>query len=234
MTNKNQTLKVYTKENSIKWNQNGGGDTVARPWIVRRVAELANTGGKTLLDIGSGTGRWTKLFSKYLEQVVGLDISSEMVKTANETNSADNIRYIQGDILESAAGKYDIITALAMLQHLKNKEELNKVYSVIKDLLNPEGSFLFYVPHPMNVYTNQSRIAQYEFNKNCSYDENFPFTAKIAMEDGSFRIGSGYNHSLQEYLGELIQSGFKIIKMEELTAVGDKIPFALVVDAKKE
>jgi SAM-dependent methyltransferase len=235
MTKQNKTLEVYTKENSAKWNSNGGGDGTARPWVLNQVRELAIAGKKTLLDVGSGTGRWTKQFAQYLESVVGVDVSSEMVDLARATNSGENISYIQRDILHGRLGKFDIVTALAMLQHTRTRKELHQVYKKIGENLNPSGHFVFYAPHPINVFNRGSRLARYEFDKEkFSYLDNFPFVAHISMEDGTTRTGSGYHHSMQEYLGELIRAGFRINKIEELVAYGDSVPSALVVDAIKD
>ena len=38
---------------------------------------------------------------------------------------------------------------------------------------------------------------------------------------------------MQEYIGDLIDCGFEIIKMEEISAKRDRIPFALVIDGVK-
>jgi len=233
MTNK--TLEVYTRENAAKWNSNGGCDDTARPWVVNQVLELAKHGKKTLLDIGSGTGRWTKQFAQGLDHVVGLDISPEMIKIAKETNPVENVMYLEGDFLaKTDLGNFDIITALAMLQHTKTREELNQVYIKIRNSLNPDGHFLFYAPHPMNIYGCNTRVSTSEFDHRYSYVDNFPFIARIAMADGTTRTGSGYHHSMQEYIGDLAKSGFRIKRMEEIIANGDKFPSALVVDAIKE
>lgn len=227
------SLKVYTPENALKWDKNGGCDNSARPWIVNEVRNLSEEGKKTLLDIGSGTGRWTRQFASFLENVVGLDISPAMIQLA-KNSPLPNIQYVEGDILATNLGdKYDIVTALAMLHHTKTRKELNQVYTKIRDSLNPNGHFLFYAPHPMNVYGGNTRICTCEFDPKFSYTENFPFIAHISMEDGSTRTGSGYHHSMQEYIGDLVQQGFGIIKIEELVAEGDRIPSALVVNAKK-
>ena len=230
----NPSLNVYSKENSIKWSSNGGCDDTARPWVVNQVRELAKQGKRTLLDIGCGTGRWTKQFASCLDNVVGLDITPEMIQIAQETNPANNLTYIEGNILTRDLGKFDIATALAMLQHTKTREELAQVYSKIKDSLNPNGHFLFYAPHPMNIYGINTSVNSSEFDRTSSYGDNFPFVAHIAMKDGTTRTGSGYHHSIQEYLGELARVGFRINKIEELISKGDKTPSALVVDAIKD
>jgi SAM-dependent methyltransferase len=228
-----QGLEVYTRKNAIKWNSNGGADRTARPWIVRRVAELGCEGKATLLDIGSGTGRWTRQFAQYMDLVRGMDISPEMIKIARKTNSAQNIEYICGDVSRGDLGQCDIITALASLQYSKSREELNTVYAKIRNSLTNGGHFLFYVPHPIGVFAGKTKVYLTEFDSKYSYNDNFSFTSKIAMEDGTIRRGSGYHHSMAEYTSDLNKNGFRIVKMEEFFAEGEKIPNALVVDALK-
>jgi SAM-dependent methyltransferase len=228
---KNPSIEIYSRENSLKWNSNGGCDDTARPWIVQRIKELAREGKKTLLDVGSGTGRWTRQFASTLEKVTGLDISPEMVKIARESG-AENILYLEGNILEAKLGKYDVVTALAMLQHTRSREELNQVYEKIRSCLNDCGHFIFYTPHPMCIF-GKTRIATCEFDLNSSYDQNFNYKADISMQDGSTRNGSGFHHSIEEYIGDLVNQGFVIKQMKEFISEGDKIPSALVVDAVK-
>ena len=91
---RNTSLKVYTKENGAKWNSNGGCDGTARPWVVNQVLELARQGKKSLLDVGCGTGRWTKQFTRGLDRVVGIDSSPQMIQISQETNQDEKVSYI--------------------------------------------------------------------------------------------------------------------------------------------
>jgi SAM-dependent methyltransferase len=225
-------LDVYTPENAIKWNSNGGADSDARPWVVNRVAELGRQGKTTLLDIGSGTGRWTKQFAQHMDLVLGIDCTREMVRIAKKTNPAPNVKYAHGNFLNSKLNGCDIVTALASLHYFKSREELNQVYEQIRETLNPNGHFIFYAPHPVSQYAGGTKIWRTEFAPGVSYEENFPFSSYIAMEDGTTRRGSGYHHQLAEFTTDLLKHGFKILDMKEFFARDDKLPHALVVDAK--
>ena len=234
MTTQKSGLDVYTPENAVKWNLNGGADRTARPWVVEQVANLSGSGErKLLLDIGSGTGRWTKQFGQYMNHVVGIDICPEMIRIARETNPAQNVQYIHGNFLKLIGIQFDIVTALASLQHTKSREELNEAYANASARLVPGGHFIFYTPHPIGTFARKNRVYGVEFDKGVSYNDNFPYVSKILMEDGTTRSGSGYHHSMAEYVGDLTRHGFKINKMEEFFAEGDIVPNALVVAAQK-
>jgi len=229
MIDETNPLKVYTRENSLKWEQKSELDK-PRQYILDRVIELSRVGGTTLLDIGCGTGRWTRKFAEHLENVVGLDASPEMIKIAKEKNPAENIEYFEGDILSSYEGKYDIVTCLAMLHCTKDRKELNRLYEQVIKHTKRFSSFLFYVPHPMAVFTNLSRTAHSEFDSDMCYQDNFPYTTTIQLGNGETRQGEGYHHTIEEYVRDLTEHGFVIWDMKEISVKNDKIPFALVVD----
>ncbi len=228
----NDSLQVYTSENAIKWNSNGGADFDVSPWIVNRVAELSRDIEVDLLDVGSGTGRWTKQFAQYVDSVVGVDLSSEMIGIARKTNPAYNVKYIHGDFLNLSFGGFKIVTALASLQHFKTRKNLNEAYEEIRDILNPEGHFIFYAPHPHGLFYGSTSLWETDFDPNASYTDNFPFKSKILMADGTTRRGSGYHHQLAEYTADLNRHGLEIVDMQEFFAKGDRVPHALVIDAK--
>lgn len=230
MTNK--ALEVYTPENAIKWNQEGGADSTARPWIVERVADLSKHGNTTLLDIGSGTGRWTKQFAEHIDFVRGIDISPAMIKIAKRTNPRKNLEYFYGDFLESNLGGCDIVTALASIQDFRTREELNQAYDQVRNTLNSNGHFIFYAPHPHGVFSGGTSLWKTKFNPKSAYTDNFPFTSKIFIANGATREGCGYHHQLAEYTADLNKHDFQIVDMQEFFAKGDRVPHALVVHAR--
>lgn len=90
-----------------------------------------------LLDLGCGTG-WTSLyFAQAGYQVVGLDISPDMINEANKkkfTNQLDNLEFLIGDYeLINYHQVFDIVVFFDSLHHADDPEQaLFKVYQALK------------------------------------------------------------------------------------------------------
>lgn len=72
----------------------------------------ASKGQVKAMDFACGTGRVTSLVEEYADEMVGLDISAEMLEVAKEQTTRTDLR--QGDILAEPAivdTDYDLITA---------------------------------------------------------------------------------------------------------------------------
>lgn len=88
------------------------------------------------LDIGCGTGEFTKEFAKRIDNVLGIDISPVMIEEAKRRHSAENIQYMIKDFDELDENvKYDCIVSIATFHHLNMETALLK----IKQLLNDNG-----------------------------------------------------------------------------------------------
>lgn len=101
-----------------------------------------------VLDIGCGAGNYTL---KMLEKIPDLnctliDLSMPMLKKAEERVSAvthGKVSVLQIDILETQLpeNEYDIILAAAVLHHLREDADWEKVFHNIYRSLKPGGSF---------------------------------------------------------------------------------------------
>jgi ubiquinone/menaquinone biosynthesis C-methylase UbiE len=93
------------------------------------------------LDIGCGTGAFSRLLAKYSERVLALDLSPNMVAFAEDRSAhLPNIDFRVADFmtLELPAEKFDCIATIATLHHLPVAEALPK----IKGALKPGGVLL--------------------------------------------------------------------------------------------
>lgn len=101
-----------------------------------------------LLDIGCGAGNYTL---KMLEKIPDLnctliDLSMPMLQKAQERVAAvtpGDVKILQADILETELPEnhYDIVLAAAVLHHLREDDEWEKVFTSIYRSLKPGGSF---------------------------------------------------------------------------------------------
>jgi ubiquinone/menaquinone biosynthesis C-methylase UbiE len=93
------------------------------------------------LDIGCGTGAFSRLLATHSERVLALDLSPNMIGLAGERSARfPNIDFRVADVtaLELPAEKFDCIAAIATLHHLPTEEVLSK----LKRALKPGGVLL--------------------------------------------------------------------------------------------
>jgi ubiquinone/menaquinone biosynthesis C-methylase UbiE len=95
------------------------------------------------LEIGCGTGEFTRLLASHAKSVVALDLSPQMIRLAT-SQSADcqNIEYLPGDVmsLSLSAERYDCIVSIATLHHLPLGPALLKM----KNALKPNGVLIIH------------------------------------------------------------------------------------------
>jgi ubiquinone/menaquinone biosynthesis C-methylase UbiE len=94
-----------------------------------------------VLEIGCGTGSFSRLLSQRAENVLALDLSPEMIRIAKQRSEGySNIEYKKADVMECEFLKhqFDCIVSIATLHHLPLEEILRK----IKAWLKPNGILL--------------------------------------------------------------------------------------------
>ncbi|MCX8130982.1 MAG: class I SAM-dependent methyltransferase [Clostridia bacterium] len=98
-------------------------------------------GCKTVLDIGCGSGEFTRALAGRADEVVGIDFSTEMISKARSlSREYKNITYINGDVLEYnfTGNKFDSIVSIATVHHLP----LKWVLETSRNVLNTGGTLI--------------------------------------------------------------------------------------------
>ena len=104
-----------SRENEVNFN-----DCIETPILLAMLPDLH---GKTILDIGCGMGQHAKQYSEMgAESVLGIDISENMLKYAEEHNTADNITYQQMAMedIETINRQFDLITSSLALDYTED------------------------------------------------------------------------------------------------------------------
>lgn len=87
------------------------------------------------LEIGCGTGAFTRLLADRFARVVAVDLSSEMLRRAHErTRSAHNVELRQVDFAEHSLypESLDCIAVIATLHHLPLEETLERMKGALR------------------------------------------------------------------------------------------------------
>ena len=83
----------------------------------------SETEGRKLLEIGCGTGHWSRFFSQLGFEVTGLDISERMINTALE-KGIPNVSFHMGDghLLPFQDNTFDLTAAITTLEFVRDAE----------------------------------------------------------------------------------------------------------------
>jgi len=102
----------------------------------------------TVLELGCGTGSFTRELARSGADVVAIDVSLELLEIAKANCSAPNIQYqLQNAYsLGYSEAVFDSVVGSSVLHHLEINEALRDVYRVLK----PAGSIYFTEPNMLN------------------------------------------------------------------------------------
>ena len=125
-----------------------GADHKAYAEYVSRVFKKYGSGDESLLlDLGCGTGGLTIALSDMGYDMIGADISSEMLSVASEHayDAEKSILYLLQDMRSfELYGTVDgIVCALDGINYLTEREDVLKCFKLVRNYLNPGALFLF-------------------------------------------------------------------------------------------
>lgn len=129
------------------WDPKGPLETLheINPLRLQYVKERARLSGCRALDVGCGGGLLTEALARDGAEVVGIDLASGALQAARAHASREGlvIDYRKIDAAThavEAAGSYDIVTCMELLEHVPSPEALVQACA---DAVKPGGSVFF-------------------------------------------------------------------------------------------
>ena len=127
-------------------------------WLKQQLAAQGITDG-LVLDLGCGTGTMTEILAEAGYDMIGVDNSGEMLAEAMEkrVESGHDILYLLQDMqeFELYGTVRAVVSVCDSLNYITEEEELEHVFALVNNYLDPQGIFLF----DMNtVYKYQTMI----------------------------------------------------------------------------
>lgn len=111
------------------------------------VAKYGSGNRNRLIDIGCGTGTLALLLAKEAFDVTGVDLSENMLAVAQQKafDAGVSLPLFQMDMTEiSGFGTFEVATVFCdSLNYLPAEEDVRKTFRSVRDLLKPNGLFLF-------------------------------------------------------------------------------------------
>jgi ubiquinone/menaquinone biosynthesis C-methylase UbiE len=96
---------------------------------------------QNILEIGCGTGQFSRLLAGRAAKVLAIDLSPQMIRLAQErSNLYPNIDFVKGDVMtyHLPANQFDCIATLTTLHHLPTEPILRTINKALK----PGGLFV--------------------------------------------------------------------------------------------
>jgi len=191
--------KLLTPENSF-WN-----NYIERPAMTSLLSTRVK--GKKVLDLGCGSGLFTRMLKDWGAEVVGSDISEGLLKIAKQENP--DIKFV----VENAASTgfsnetFDIVTSSMMVHYFENLEIL---FNEVSRILKKEGEFVFSMQHPFKEALKTIKDGEkrtYVLDKyNTCERKDFEMTGMNL---------SCYTHTVQMIFEALTGSGFEVTNIIE-------------------
>jgi ubiquinone/menaquinone biosynthesis C-methylase UbiE len=117
--------------------------------MVKDVLRSYQFNGKRVLDVGCGIGDLSFMLAARGAEVVGVELDEQKVRRATDIAcrwNFEQLRFVAGDVTkldQMELGQFDIITCLALLEHIQQDVEL---LQQLQSLLRPGGLLVLEVP----------------------------------------------------------------------------------------
>jgi SAM-dependent methyltransferase len=140
-------------------------ETEKRPWaektggeVDRALAMLGGSGGERVLDLACGTGRHSIELARRGHDVVGVDISSDLLEIA-ERDAAEqslNASFVNADLRElDFDDEFDLVLSLndGAIGYFETEQENRRAFEVIAGALRSGGGHLMQLPNVLYAET---------------------------------------------------------------------------------
>lgn len=131
---------------------------------------------KNVLDAACGEGYGSKILSVYAKSVVGLDISGDTIKRAQNTYAdVENLEFAQGSIaqLPLKDNSVDVVVSFETIEHV-TEEMQNSFLMEVCRVLKEDGLFIISTPNKkiysdLYNYHNEFHIKEFYEDEFCSF-----------------------------------------------------------------
>ncbi len=189
---------------------------------------------KLVADLACGTGTMCLKLAEKGYDMIGIDFSENMLDVALKKSEGKNILYLNQDICDfELYGTVDaFLCLLDSINHITEEANLEKMFLLANNYLNPEGLFIFDVNTEYkfeniladNIFTYDSDEIYYVWENEYRKEENLcDFYLTFFVNDGGTyqRIDEYHCEKCykEKHLEKIAQkNGFKVIgKFDELT-----------------
>ncbi len=222
--------KQTAYEGLAEWFEYLNDDCGYENWSQYLISKLRRFPLSKGLDVGCGSGRFTREFAKAGYAMTGLDVSSRMLDKAQELALKEGVRsrYLLGDIARfRSPEKFDFVTAINDCANYIPKKKLSAAFKNVRSALHKNGIFLFDISSPRKFLEkiantvcadDREDVTYLSFNSLNGDEAIMDVTLFIRRRDGAFeRIDERhlqYIYEEAEICDALSACGFEILNVE--------------------
>lgn len=181
--------------------------------------------GKSVLDLGCGTGIFTFLLEQYNPQkIVGIDLSDEMLHIAEQKakESKSKAEFLLGDAAKAfdyVNAEFDFVFSSTTTHYIENLEMLfGNIYKCLKvggtcilSVIHPVYSAMYPIEHGKEFPTDEEWNVRYLDKRKRAYIQ--PWIEY--NDDFENQLSTSYHHTFGDYLNAIIKSGLQVEEISE-------------------
>jgi len=141
--------KYIAKDPEKVWNYDTKAGRYRADWKSALIANEADISDDTkALELGCGTGEYTKRFVKIFPNLIATDISKELLKVARKRVKDIKFEVADSMNLHYKDKSFDVVIGNSILHHLDIDKSLDEIFRVLKT----GGKMIFCEPNMANPY----------------------------------------------------------------------------------
>jgi SAM-dependent methyltransferase len=126
-----------------------------------------HTRGRRALDFGCGAGRSTRFLKQMQFQVIGADISEEMLALARKRDpDGEYLLLTDGDLNPLASRRFDLILSAFTFDNIASMEKKVRLFDALRDLLAKGGCIINLVSSPEIYHHEWTSFSTKDFPEN--------------------------------------------------------------------
>ena len=111
--------------------------------------------GRRALDFGCGAGRSTRFLRRLGFEAIGIDVSSDMIREAEQIDPAGDYRLVEeGDLAQFEAYSFNLVLSAFAFDNIPTAKKKVKNLGALERLLKEEGKVVNLVSSP-DIYKNE-------------------------------------------------------------------------------
>lgn len=176
---------------------------------------LGDIRGRDILDLACGEGHYSRLMKRAgAASVTGVDLSSEMVRLAEETERSEPLgcRYLCSDAADFEGSEVaDTVVAMYLLNYAESAERLRRFVSVCFAACRPGARFVGVNDNIENPPRGEVSYEKYGFRKTCRPDpeEGEPIVYRFTGPDGKPFEFRNFYLKPETYADAFREAGFR-------------------------
>jgi len=184
---------------------------------------IGDVQGQKACDLACGQGRIARELKQRGAEVIGVDLSADLIEIAQREELSNAIKYIVDDAQTLSSIEDECFDLVVCNLALMDIPDLNKTLKNVWRILRAEGNFVFSITHPCFEAPHAQWVTAPDgkVSREISNYVEEGFWRSTYSEGVRGKVGA-HHRMLSTYVNALAQTGFTIIQIVEPVATPDE------------